>query len=115
MGFLIPLLVVVIIVVAVVVLRKKKGGGEAENVDAKINRVLIQDDGKKVHIQLFVATTYNDDLKCFFTTTSDKAPTKEDLKTRDKVILKGVWDQSTVPYTFKVREIVNTTQSKTFK
>jgi len=106
MGFLIPLLVVVIIVVAVVVLRKKKGGGEAENVDAKINRVLIQ---------LFVATTYNDDLKCFFTTTSDKAPTKEDLKTRDKVILKGVWDQSTVPYTFKVREIVNTTQNKTFK
>lgn len=114
-----PWLIVVILVVvvaAVVFLGKRKGAkGEAEDVDAKINRALIQEDGNKVYVQLFVATTYNEDLKCFFNTTKDKAPTKDDLKIRDKVVLKGVWDQSSVPYTFKVKEIVNTTQNKSFK
>ncbi|MDD2430676.1 MAG: hypothetical protein PHD88_02500 [Firmicutes bacterium] len=114
MAWVIVVLVLVVLV-AVFIAMKKKGGGEAENVEAKINRALIQEDGNKVIVQLFVATSYNDDLKCFFSTSKDKAPTKEDLKIRDKVVLKGVWDQSTNPYTFKVKEIVNTTQNKSFK
>ncbi len=115
MGIWIGLIVVIIIIVLVVVMKMKKGSGEAEDIEGKINRVLFQEEGNKVYIQLFVATTYNEDLKCFFKTTKEKTPTKDDLKNREQVVLKGRWDQSSTPYTFKVREIENLTQKKSFK
>jgi hypothetical protein len=111
-----PVLIIAIVVIGLfLIIKKKNSGGETEDVEGKINRALIQEDGNKVFIQLFVATTYNEDLKCFFNTAKDKAPTKEDLKNRDQVILKGRWDQSSTPYTFKIREIENKTQNKSFK
>ncbi|HHY18689.1 MAG TPA: hypothetical protein GX522_02225 [Firmicutes bacterium] len=109
------ILALVVVVVALILRSRNKNLGEAEDVEGKINRVLISEDGNKVYVQLFVATTYNEDLKCFFDTTKDKAPVKEDLVTRDEVILKGRWDQSSTPYTFRVYEIENITQKKSFK
>lgn len=106
--------IVVVLVVAFVVVKKRSGGGEKENIEGTINRVLFQEDGNKVYVRLFVATTYNEDLECFFNTTKDKAPSKDDLKNRDKLTLGGRWDQSSTPYTFKVREITNRSQNKTF-
>ncbi len=115
MGFWIGLIIVFIIIAIALVIKKKKDSGEAEDIEGKINRVLFQEEGNKVYIQLFVATTYNEDLKCFYKTTKERTPSKDDLKNRDQVILKGRWDQSTTPYTFKVREIENLTQKKSFK
>lgn len=115
MGTWIGLIVALLIIVLVVFIKMKKGSGDAEDIEGKINRVLFQEEGNKVYIQLFVATTYNEDLKCFFKTTKEKTPTKDDLKNRDQVVLKGRWDQSATPYTFRVKEIENLTQKKSFK